>query len=410
MIAHGLRHARTQEGTAAWFGVHRIPASTRLQAQRSAAGRNRRGRRPGQLHRHSPGRVRGRRHDGRRRTAQCTGRTGFSSRRRGWEYVGASSARPPSRLPGSALGGYSARPSCSAWMRSGHPWQRALLAAGLGIGGAAVQLAAFWRPPAAEGRGTSWRNRLHGGKVVRPVAGRQGDADALAFPAHRDPARPAAAITSSVVVATTDEGQPDGHPRRPVCHRGCSPPDLQDRPYAVERCVPGGESTPTGASPVELGARMTSYWAAMSVDLGTAAGRQACRPHGPPSGVRPFRFSTMHLKESEEPGIAAVLNPGTPSAPHGPGSAMGVDQPEEVRRPASQLSVSTSASPPPATSCRSPFAVLRCGQRLGPVRGLAHGDLQAVEGGSDSGVSGRAGRGSKTPSATSIRSSADRAA
>jgi putative oxidoreductase len=63
----------------------------------------------------------------------------------GWEYVGfisaaavALAALGPGRFSADHLLGLD---------DVGTPWRRAALAAGLGIGGAAVQLAAFWRRP-----------------------------------------------------------------------------------------------------------------------------------------------------------------------------------------------------------------------------------------------------------------------
>jgi putative oxidoreductase len=63
----------------------------------------------------------------------------------GWEYVGfisaaavALAALGPGRFSGDHLLGLD---------NLGSPRRRAALAAGLGIGGAAVQLAAFWRRP-----------------------------------------------------------------------------------------------------------------------------------------------------------------------------------------------------------------------------------------------------------------------
>src|SRR5882757_1056752 len=75
---------------------------------------------------------------------------------------------------------------------------------------------------------------------------------------------------TSVVVATTDEGQPDGHPRRPGVSRDIHHRDLQDRPYAVERCVPGGVD-PDGRLAGRARRQNDVVLGGDVVDLGTAA-------------------------------------------------------------------------------------------------------------------------------------------
>jgi putative oxidoreductase len=143
MIAHGIRHARSIEGTAGWFGSigFRQP---RLQAQLSAAVEVGAGAAlvGGVATPLAASAVVG--------TMAVAYRTvhrpnGFFITSEGWEYVGlisaasvALAAMGPGRLSGDRVLGLH---------EAGSPWQRAALAAGLGIGGAAVQLAAFWRRP-----------------------------------------------------------------------------------------------------------------------------------------------------------------------------------------------------------------------------------------------------------------------
>jgi putative oxidoreductase len=63
----------------------------------------------------------------------------------GWEYVGFISA---AAVALAALGpGKFSADHLLGLDNPGRPWQRAALAAGLGVGGAAAQLAAFWRQP-----------------------------------------------------------------------------------------------------------------------------------------------------------------------------------------------------------------------------------------------------------------------
>jgi putative oxidoreductase len=143
MIAHGFRHARTLDGTAGWFNSigFRQP---RLQAQLSAAveigaGTALVGGAGTPL---AASAVVG--------TMAVAYRTvhrpnGYFITAEGWEYVGfisvsavALAALGPGRFSADRLLGLD---------RAGTPWQRVALAAGLGIGGAAVQLAAFWWQP-----------------------------------------------------------------------------------------------------------------------------------------------------------------------------------------------------------------------------------------------------------------------
>jgi putative oxidoreductase len=143
MIAHGIRHARTLDGTASWFESigFRQP---RLQAQLSAAvevgaGTALAGGAATPL---AASAVVG--------TMAVAYRTvhqpnGYFITAEGWEYVGfisasavALAALGPGRLSADRLLGLD---------NTGKPWQRAALAAGLGIAGATVQLAVFWRRP-----------------------------------------------------------------------------------------------------------------------------------------------------------------------------------------------------------------------------------------------------------------------
>jgi putative oxidoreductase len=143
MIAHGVRHARTLDGTARWFESigFREP---RLQAQVSAgveigAGAALIGGIATPL---AASAVVG--------TMAVAYRTvhrpnGYFITAEGWEYVGfisaaavALAAQGPGRFSADHLLGLD---------RVGSPVRRAALAAGLGIGGAAAQLAVFWRRP-----------------------------------------------------------------------------------------------------------------------------------------------------------------------------------------------------------------------------------------------------------------------
>jgi putative oxidoreductase len=142
MIAHGLRHARTLDGTAGWFASigFRQP---RLQAKLSAAVEAGAGAAlaGGVATPLAASAVVG--------TMAVAYRTvhrpnGYFITAEGWEYVGFISA---AAITLAAMG--PGRFSADHFLgldNTGKPWQRAALAAGLGIGGAAAQLAAFWRP------------------------------------------------------------------------------------------------------------------------------------------------------------------------------------------------------------------------------------------------------------------------
>ncbi len=147
MIAHGVRHARTLDGTARWFESIGFQ-QPRLQAKLSAgveigAGAALVGGLATPL---AASAVVG--------TMAVAYRTvhrpnGFFITAEGWEYVGfisaaavALAAQGPGRFSADHLLGLD---------HAGSPWRRAALAAGLGIGGAAAQLATFWRrPPSRE--------------------------------------------------------------------------------------------------------------------------------------------------------------------------------------------------------------------------------------------------------------------
>jgi putative oxidoreductase len=143
MIAHGLRHARTLDGTAGWFGSigFRQP---RLQAQLSAAieigaGAALSG---GACTPLAASAVVGTMAVAYRSVHQPNG---YFITAEGWEYVGFISAAAVSLA---ALGpGRFSVDRLLGLESAGKPWQRAALAAGLGLGGAAAQLAVFWQRP-----------------------------------------------------------------------------------------------------------------------------------------------------------------------------------------------------------------------------------------------------------------------
>ncbi|HEY1627323.1 MAG TPA: DoxX family protein [Trebonia sp.] len=143
MIAHGLRHAQTLDGTAGWFGSigFRQP---RLQAQMSAAveiGAGA-GLAAGAATPLASSAVVGTLAVAYRSVHQPNG---YFITAEGWEYVGFISA---AAVALAALGpGPISIDHVLGLDRIGKPWQRAALAAGLGIGGAAAQLAVFWRRP-----------------------------------------------------------------------------------------------------------------------------------------------------------------------------------------------------------------------------------------------------------------------
>jgi putative oxidoreductase len=143
MIAHGIRHARSLEGTAGWFESigFRQP---RLQAQLSAAVEVGAG---AALASGIATPLAASAVVGTMGVAYHTVHrpNGYFITAEGWEYVGFISAAAvalaavgPGRFSADRLLGLD---------DAGSPWQRAALAAGLGIGGAAAQLAAFWRRP-----------------------------------------------------------------------------------------------------------------------------------------------------------------------------------------------------------------------------------------------------------------------
>jgi putative oxidoreductase len=146
MIAHGVRHARSLDGTAGWFKSigFRQP---RLQARLSAAVEVGAGAAlvGGVATPLAASAVVG--------TMAVAYRTvhrpnGYFITAEGWEYVGFISAAAVS-LAALGPGRFSAD-RLLGLDDAGSPWQRAALAAGLGIGGAAAQLAAFWRRPPQE--------------------------------------------------------------------------------------------------------------------------------------------------------------------------------------------------------------------------------------------------------------------
>jgi putative oxidoreductase len=143
LIAHGLRHAWTLDGTARWFESigFRQP---RLQAQLSAAIEISAG---AALAAGAATPLAASAVVGTMTVAYHAVHrpNGYFITGEGWEYVGfisaaavALAALGPGRLSADHLLGLDS---------AGKPWQRATLAAGLGIGGAAAQLAAFWRQP-----------------------------------------------------------------------------------------------------------------------------------------------------------------------------------------------------------------------------------------------------------------------
>jgi putative oxidoreductase len=143
MIAHGVRHARTLEGTAGWFESigFRHP---RLQARLSAAVEVGAGvaLAAGAATPLAASAVVG--------TMSVAYHTvhrpnGYFITREGWEYVGFVAA---SAIALAALGpGPLSADRLIGLDEMGSPPSRAMLAAGLGIGGAVAQLAAFWRRP-----------------------------------------------------------------------------------------------------------------------------------------------------------------------------------------------------------------------------------------------------------------------
>ena len=143
MIAHGVRHARTLDGTAGWFesiGFRR----SRLQAKLSAAVEIGAGAAVA-LGAGTP--LAASAVVGTMGVAYHTVHrpNGYFITAEGWEYVGfistaavALAALGPGRLSADRLLGLD---------DVGSPSGRAFLAAGLGVGGAVAQLMTFWRRP-----------------------------------------------------------------------------------------------------------------------------------------------------------------------------------------------------------------------------------------------------------------------
>jgi putative oxidoreductase len=146
MIAHGVRHARTLDGTARWFGSigFRHP---RLQARLSAAVEIAAGAAVA-VGAATP--VAGAAMVGTMAVAFHTVHrpNGYFVVAEGWEYVGFISA---AAVALSALGpGTLSVDRLLGLDRVGSPLTRALLTAGLGVAGAAGQLAMFWSEPAKD--------------------------------------------------------------------------------------------------------------------------------------------------------------------------------------------------------------------------------------------------------------------
>ncbi len=121
-IAHSVRHGKTLDGTAGWFGSigFRQP---KLQAALSSAVEVGAG------------------------AAVAVGAHGYFITSEGWEYAAVLSA---AAVALSALG--SGRWSVDRLLgldKIGSPATRAVLSAGLGTAGAAAQLRTFWTPPAS---------------------------------------------------------------------------------------------------------------------------------------------------------------------------------------------------------------------------------------------------------------------
>jgi putative oxidoreductase len=143
MIAHGVRHARTLEGTAGWFGSIGFD-KPELQAKASAAVEIGSGvaLALGLATPLSASAV-----VGTMSVAYMSVHrpNGYFVIKEGWEYVGFISA---ASLAASALGG--GRLSVDRLLglhTAGTPVTRAAVTAALGVAGAAVQLALFWRSP-----------------------------------------------------------------------------------------------------------------------------------------------------------------------------------------------------------------------------------------------------------------------
>lgn len=148
MIAHGLKHARSLEGTARWFGSIGFK-QPQLQAKASAVVEVGAGAAlvAGAATPLAASAVVG--------TMAVAARSvhapnGFFITDEGWEYVAMLTA---ASVAISALGpGRFSLDRVVEKLAPGRPqpsaWQRSALTAGLGVGAAAAQLAVFWRRPA----------------------------------------------------------------------------------------------------------------------------------------------------------------------------------------------------------------------------------------------------------------------
>jgi putative oxidoreductase len=149
MIAHGLRHARTLDGTAGWFKSIGF-RQHRLQAQLSAAVEIGAG---AALAAGAATPLAASAIVGIMAVAYRTVHrpNGYFITAEGWEYVGFIGAAAAA-LAALGPGKYSAD-HVLGLEHLGKPRQQAALAAGLGLGGAAAQLGAFWQksqPKASE--------------------------------------------------------------------------------------------------------------------------------------------------------------------------------------------------------------------------------------------------------------------
>jgi putative oxidoreductase len=148
MIAHGLRHARTLDGTAGWFKSIGF-RQHRLQAQLSAAVEIGAG---AALAGGAGTPLAASAVVGTMTVAYQTVHqpNGYFITAEGWEYVAFISATAAA-LAALGPGKYSVD-RLLGLDDTGSPWQRAALAVGLGLGGAAVQLATFWQRPQPDQR------------------------------------------------------------------------------------------------------------------------------------------------------------------------------------------------------------------------------------------------------------------
>ena len=147
MIAHGVRHGRTLEGTAKWFSTIGFRRA-RLQAAVSSALEVGAGAAlvAGAATPLSASAVVG--------TMAVAGHTvhrpnGFFVVDEGWEYVAVVAAASVA-LSSLGAGRYSLDRALGV-DRLGTPFRRALLTGGLGVAGASAHLRLFWSPPPAAG-------------------------------------------------------------------------------------------------------------------------------------------------------------------------------------------------------------------------------------------------------------------